>query len=213
MVLTITFSLLLQRIHALLIPTLMLKAQQLTSLSRMNTLLHMFVNCADSISLGTPNTKNHYGLKAGLHKFAKQGNDALMKELCQFHMLKCFTPKDPKTLSHDNKHNALASLMFLTEKQSGVIKARGCADGSKQRDHITKEEATASNVTLDTIFLQATIFAHKKRKVASCDIPGAFLQANNLDYVLMRLDGILAELMVTVAPNIYCKIHYHQRKG
>jgi hypothetical protein len=119
MVLTITFSLLLQRIHALLIPTLMLKAQQLTLLSWMNTLLNMFVTmscCADSISLGTPNPKKHYGLKAGLCKFAKRGNNALMKELCQFHMLKCFTPKDPKTLSCDDKCNALASLRFLTEK-------------------------------------------------------------------------------------------------
>ena len=38
-----------------------------------------------------------------------------------------------------------------------------------------------------------------------CDIPGAFLQADNPDYVLIRLDGILAELMVQVAPALYRK--------
>jgi hypothetical protein len=41
--------------------------------------------------------------------------------------------------------------------------------------------------------------------VASCDIPGAFLQANNPDFVLIHLDGILAELMVKVTSRIYCK--------
>jgi len=56
-------------------------------------------------------------------------------------------------------------------------------------------------VTFDTIFIQGTIFAHESRDVATCNIPGAFLQADNPDYVLMRLDGILAEeLMVQVAP-------------
>ena len=57
-------------------------------------------------------------------------------------------------------------------------------------------------VTSEAIFMQGTIFAHEKRDVATCNIPGAFLQADNPDYVLMCLNGILAKLMVTVAPNI-----------
>jgi hypothetical protein len=36
-----------------------------------------------------------------------------------------------------------------------------------------------------------------------CDISVTLLQADNPDYVLMRLDGILAELMVQVAPALY----------
>ncbi len=95
--------------------------------------------------------------------------------------------------------------MFLTEKRLGEIKARGCADGSKQQDHIAKEQATAPTVSADAIFHQGTIFANEHCDVATCDIPGTFLQADNLDYVLMRLDGILAELMVSIAPNTYCK--------
>jgi hypothetical protein len=103
--------------------------------------------------------------------------------------------------------------MFLTEKRSGEVKAQGCVDGSKQRDHIAKEEATAPTVSFDAIFIQGTIFAHENRDVAMCDIPGAFLQANNPDYVLMRLDGILAKLMVSIAPNIYCKYVTVNAKG
>jgi hypothetical protein len=171
------------------------------------------LHCAETTFVGDPNNKKQYGLKAGLKKFAKHGNAALMKELRQFHVLRCFTPKDPKNLSHLDHCNALISLMFLTEKQSGKIKAQGCADGSKQCQHIAKDEAMAPTVSLDAIFIQGTIFAHEHRDVATCNIPGAFLQADNPDYVLMQLDSILAELMVTIAPNIYCKYMTTNAKG
>ena len=157
--------------------------------------------------------KKQYSLKAGLREFANRGKDAVTKELTQFHTLKCFKPRDPSTLSREERRNALTSLMFLTEKRSGEIKARACANGSTQRTHIAKEEATAPTVTSEAIFIQGTIFAHEKRDVATCDIPGAFLQADNPDYVLMRLDGILAELMVQVAPSLYRKYITSNAKG
>ena len=70
---------------------------------------------------------------------------------------------------------------------------------------LLKTKAAAPTVSPDAIFVQATIYAHENRDVATCDIPGAFLQADNPDYVLMRLDGILAELMVQVDPKLYQK--------
>ena len=91
------------------------------------------------------------------------------------------------------------------QKRSGKIKARACANGSTQQSHIAKEEATALPVTSEAIFIQGTIFAHEGRDVAACKIPGAFLQVDNPDYVLMQPDGILAELMVQVAPALYRK--------
>jgi hypothetical protein len=71
--------------------------------------------------------------------------------------------------------NALTSLMFLTETCTGKVKARACANESIQQQHIAKEEATVPTVTLDTIFIQSTMFAHERRDVATCNIPGAFL--------------------------------------
>jgi hypothetical protein len=157
--------------------------------------------------------KKQYGINAGLKKFAEHGSAAIMKELCQFHALCCFNPKDPKTLTRDDCRKAPATLMFFTEKCLGEIKASGCANGSKQRDHIAKEEATAPTVSADAILLQGTIFAHEHRDVATCNIPGAFLQADNPDYVLMCLDSILTELMVSIAPNIYPKYITVNAKG
>jgi hypothetical protein len=119
--------------------------------------------------------------------------------------MNCFRPCDPASLTRDDCSNALSSLMFLTEKRSGKVKARACANGSVQRQYVAKEEATAPTVTSESIIIQSTIYAHENQDVATCDIPGAFLQANKPDLVLMCLDGILAELMVKVAQGIYRK--------
>ncbi len=82
------------------------------------------------------------------------------------------------------------------QKRSDEIKARAWANDCTQQSHIAKEEANTPVVTSEAIFIQETIFTHKGRDVAKCDKPGAFLQVDNPDYVMMRLDGILAELMV-----------------
>ena len=158
-------------------------------------------------------TKRQYSLKAGLRQFGQRADDAVKKELQQFHTMSCFKPRDIRSLSREDRRNALSSLMFLTEKRTGAVKARACANGSVQRSHIAKEEAAAPTVSSDAIFVQATIFAHEKRDVATCDIPGAFLQADNPDFVLMRLDGILAELMVQVDPKLYRKYITTNTKG
>jgi len=169
---------------------------------------YLMAHFAEQTAIASPpktsTSKKQFGIKAGLRQFGQRGADALMKELRQFHMLECFTPVDPTTLTRDQRRNVLASLMFLTEKRTGEVKARGCADGRKQRDHIPKEDTTSPTVTTDAMFITCTIAAHERRDTASADIPGAFLHAYTDAAVLMRLDGVLAEMMVKVAPAIYC---------
>jgi hypothetical protein len=149
----------------------------------------------------TTPSKKQYGHKAGLCWFTDRGSNVVMKELTQFHTLNCFCQCNPATLTHTNTHNALNSLMLLTEKCTGKVKACACANGSVQQQHVAKEKAMAPTVTLDAIFIQSTIFAYEQRDVATCNILGAFLQVDNPDHVLMHLDDILAELMVKVAPH------------
>jgi hypothetical protein len=152
-------------------------------------------------------------LKAGLKQFGSRGDSAVSKELSQLHTLNCFRPRDPRALTRDDCRNALTLLMFLTEKRTGEVKARACANGSVQRKHVAKEEVAAPTVTSKAIFIQSTIYANENRDVATCDIPGAFLQADNPDFVLMRLDGILAERMVKIAPKLYRKYVTMNAKG
>ncbi len=152
-------------------------------------------------------------MKADLKNFGSRGDTAVTKELSQLHTMNCFCPRDPRSLTRDDHRNALASLMFLTEKRTGEVNARACANGSVQRNHVAKEEAAAPTVTSKAIFIQSTIYANENHDVATCEIPGAFLQADNPDFVLMRLDGILAELMVTIAPKLYRKYATTNAKG
>ena len=85
-----------------------------------------------------PGTKSKvFHLSAGLKHFDTRGEEAVSKELNQFNMLHTFTPLDTTTLTIAQWKNALGSLIFLTEKRNGDIKARACMNGKPQREHIT----------------------------------------------------------------------------
>ncbi len=94
-------------------------------------------------------------------------------------------------------------LIFLRQKKNGAVKTRSCANGNPQREHIAKEEAAAPTVVLELVFLTSTIDAKENREVVTIDIPGAFLHADNEDYVIMKMVGTLAELMVKTNPKMY----------
>ncbi len=70
---------------------------------------------------------------------------------------------------------------------------------------MAKKEAAAPTVALEYVFVTETIDAKEKQRVVTIDIPGAFLHANNEDYVVMKMNGLLAELMVKTDPKIHQK--------
>ena len=146
-----------------------------------------------------------YGLEAGLKHFGERGETAVSKELAQFNVYDVFEPLYADKLSNEDKSKALTSLIFLKEKRDGKIKARLCANGSVQRKHVAKEDAAVPTVALESVFVTATIDAKEKQEVVTINIPGAFLHANNKDYVIMKMNGSLAELMVKTDPKIYRK--------
>ncbi len=102
-----------------------------------------------------------------------------------------------------DKKKALSSLIFLKEKKSRVIKVCSCTNGNPQREHIAKEEVAVLPVALESVFIPSTIDSKESRKVVMVDIPGAFLHADNKDYVIMKVVGMLAELMVKTNPKLY----------
>jgi hypothetical protein len=124
-----------------------------------------------------------YQLEAGIKHFRDQGEIAVTKEVQQFNTYGVFEPKLVDELADNDKKKVLASLIFQKEKTNGDNKARSCANGSKQREHIAKEEAAALTVALESVFITAAIDAKEHWKVVTIDIPGAFLHANNEDYV------------------------------
>jgi hypothetical protein len=144
-----------------------------------------------------------YSLEAELKHFGERGETVVSKELKQFNVYDVFEPFYANKLSNEENLKALTLLIFLKEKQDGNIKARSCANGSVQREHVAKEEAAAPTVALESVFVTATIDAKEKQKVVMIDIPRAFLHANNEDYIVMKMNGSLAELMAKTDPKIY----------
>ena len=120
-----------------------------------------------------------YTLDAGLRKFGDEGETAVTKELCQFNTYNVFEPLEANNLSDEEKKGALSSLIFLKEKRNGRVKARSCANGSVQQEHVAKEEAASPTVTLESVFVTDAIDAKENREVVTIDIPGAFLHATN----------------------------------
>jgi hypothetical protein len=93
--------------------------------------------------------------------------------------------------------------MFIKEKRCGTIKARGCADGRKQRLYNTKAETSSPTVRTESLLLSCVIDAKERRKVITCDVPGAFMQVDINEVVHVRLEGALAELLTKVDPVLY----------
>jgi hypothetical protein len=119
-----------------------------------------------------------YQLEAGIKHFGDQEEIVVTKEIQQFNMYGVFEPKLADDLTDTDKK---ASLIFLKEKRNGDTKARSCANGTKQKEHIAKEEAAVPTVALESVFITTAIDAKEHQKVVTIAIPGAFLHANNED--------------------------------
>jgi hypothetical protein len=146
-----------------------------------------------------------YNLKRGLKEFGNDGLTALGKEVEQLYTRKVSKPVNSDDLTKDQKRASLRYLMFLTKKRCGRIKARGCADGRKQRETTSKEDASAPTVSIEAVMLSAVIDAMEERDVATVDIPGAFMQADIDEVVHVKFEGEIAEMLVKLDPQLYRK--------
>ena len=130
-----------------------------------------------------------------------------MKERKQIHDMGTYVPLKAAGLTPEQKAKALSSLMFIVEKWGGRVKARKCAVGSKQRtfEGYSKAEWASPTVSTDSVLIRSAIDAHEKRKVLTCDLPGAYLTTDNNEETIMLLKGKLTELMVQVDPKVHWK--------
>ena len=102
--------------------------------------------------------------------------------------------------------------MFLTKKRCGRIKARGCADGRKQRETTKKEDASAPAASIEAVMLSAVIDALAERDVATADMPGAFMQADIDEVARVKFEGKIAEMLVKLDPALHRK-HVRDENG
>jgi hypothetical protein len=152
-------------------------------------------------------------LNRGLKEFGKAGADAVVSELEQLEYRKVLIPTVASDLSYIKKKASLNYLMFLKQMRCDRIKARGCADGRKQRLHKTKAETSSPTVSTEALFLTALIDANEGREVYTVNIPGAFMHSDMDELVHMKLDGSMAELLVRVNPDKYRKYVAKDKNG
>ena len=132
----------------------------------------------------------------------------------QLHDRYCFKPVDVSTLTAEQRQRALESLIFLTEKRSGEIKTRQCANGSTQRLYTKKEDCASPTVSLPSVIMTSIIDAWERREVAIVDIPNAFVQTENTgEPVFMKIRGEMARMLVELSPETYQPFLVHDQRG
>ena len=98
------------------------------------------------------------------------------------------------------------SLIFLTEKRNGTIKARVSANRSIQRSDNDKYDATCPTVTTEALMTTVVIDAKQNREIITLDIPNAFVQTpvpKSEEKVIMRITGLLVDYLENLFPTKY----------
>ena len=70
---------------------------------------------------------------------------------------------------------------------------------------LIRKTSASPTVLLESVMITSVIDAKEQREVAVIDIPNAFVQTEmEGDCVIMKMQGKLAELLIEVAPEVYC---------
>jgi hypothetical protein len=102
-------------------------------------------------------------LKSGLKQWGDKAYATVTSEMKQLHFHNTFKPKHWSELLKTQCQTVLESHMFLKEKQDGSLKGRTMAGGNKQRDYISKEDASLPTIATEAVLLSCIINAEKSK--------------------------------------------------
>jgi hypothetical protein len=80
------------------------------------------------------------------------------------------------------------------------------AGGNKQRDYISKEDASSPTVAMESVLLSCIIDAEEEQDVPVVDISNAFIQTqveNENDMSFIKIRGILVDILVEIANELH----------
>ena len=110
----------------------------------------------------------------------------------------------------------MESLIVLTEKRDGRVKARTCANRSTQRDYIPREDAASPTASTDCVLITGVIEAKQQRDIMTLDIPNAFVQTSippGEEKVIKKIRGVLVDILCELAPEVYKDYVVRERKN
>jgi hypothetical protein len=170
----------------------------------------------ENIEATMSSQKNQYGMNPGLKVFGKAGYKAVTSETRNnLHGRGVIEPVQSKMVEKKIRMESMSHLTFLKCKQCGKIKGLGCADSRKQREFISKDEASSPAVSTHELIATCLIDAAEGRDVATVDIPGALLQADMGKDVWIKFEGpSKVDVLVGIDPDWYgpCVINYKGEK-
>jgi hypothetical protein len=130
--------------------------------------------------------------------------------------MKQLKPKHWRELSKTQRQIVLESYMFLKLKRDGKIKGITLAGVNKQRDYISKDDASSPTVATESVLLSSIVDAEVYRDVAVVDIPNAFVQTrveNEKYMAFIKIRVILVDVLVEIAPEAYKLYVSKDKKG
>ena len=106
--------------------------------------------------------------------------------------------------------------MFLKEKTYGAIKGRDVDGGKKQREYVSKEDASSPTVAKEALLLSCIVDAEEESDVAVIDIPNAFIQTQVEDekYTkFIKICRVLVDILVEISLDVYSSHVTTDKKG
>ena len=153
-------------------------------------------------------TVSHISVKKGIDQFGQPARDAVIAELEQLFKTKAaLKPVHRSDLSECDRKNVIRSFMFLKAKYDAMgvfekIKARLVANGAQQTAY-SKVETASPTVAIESVMTVLSIAAKEKRRIATVDIGGAYLNAEMTgEPVFIELDAELAVILTAKFPDV-----------
>jgi hypothetical protein len=149
-----------------------------------------------------------YSLAKGIKAFGANGHQAAHEEMKQLQDRVVFILLLVEELTQIEKRRAMESLIFLTEKTDGRIKARTCANGSTQQEYTNCDKEASPTAMTESYMITAVLDAKQGRDVMTADIPNAFVQMEIEEKdigkrTIMKIRGQLVNMLVDIAPEEY----------
>jgi hypothetical protein len=154
-------------------------------------------------------------LKAAIKMWGNEATHATA-EMKQLHRRNSFKPVHWSELSDKQRAMVLKSHMFMKQKQTGEIKGKTVAGGNKQKGFIDKEDASSPTVATESVVLTSVIDAKEDRESAVVNVPNAFIQTvveDKSKRVIVRIRGMLVDILVKIAPEVYKDYITLDKKG
>ena len=140
----------------------------------------------------------------------------MQAEMKKLHLRNTFDPRHRSDLTKKDKAELLESHMFLKQNIDGKIKGLKVAGGNKQRDFISKEEASSPTVSTEDFMFTFLIEAQENRDVSVINIPNAFIQTkveDKKDMVTIRVRIELVQALLDIDPKVYKPYVTKEKKG